>query len=259
MQILQNTILILLLASPLGAIAQEWQAKSTDHHTALLEMFVSEGCGLCPAAEHYVNHLPEKGITDDELIVLTFHIDYLNSKKGWVDKFAKPTFSERQIQLAHLNRYENIFTPELVVSGETVHSWEEQLIDVVGFLNHYKSEADISLNIEQKTSDNLIVDVSLQLRGEENREFSKLYLAVTEDDVFSEVRGGDNAGRDFNHQNLVRTWLGPFDLATDGSTNIQQEISLADDWQQTSLTVVAVVQNLSDGYVLQALAVPLER
>lgn len=256
MQLINRLFLLLLLTASLPALAQSWQAVSGEHHVALLEMFVSEGCGLCPAAEKYVNNLPAQGITNEQLIVLAFHIDYLNSRKGWVDQFASPLFTQRQKQLAHLNRYQHVFTPELVVSGETVHSWREQLIDIVRFLNNYQSEVAIDLQVS-KAQQQLYIDTQLHVDGAENRQHSKLYLAVTEDNVFSEVRGGDNAGRDFNHQNLVRAWLGPFDLNEDGSSRIQQNIQLADDWQHDQLSVVAVVQNLSDGYVLQALALPL--
>lgn len=256
MRLINKLLVLLFLSLPMLVYGQSWQAISGKHHNALLEMFVSEGCGLCPAAEKYVNNLSEHGIGDDQLIVLSFHIDYLNARKGWVDKFASPVFTNRQKQLAHLNRYEHIFTPELVVSGETVHSWREQLIDVIGFLNNYQSEVDINLQVSE-AEQKLLIDSQLQIRGEANRQHSKLYLAVTEDNVFSEVRGGDNAGRDFNHQNLVRAWLGPFDLDADGKSQIQHEIGLADDWQLDQLSVVAVVQNLSDGYVLQALALPL--
>lgn len=256
MRLINKLLVLLFLSLPLLAYGQNWQASSGEKHVALLEMFVSEGCGLCPAAEKYVNNLPEKGISEDQLIVLAFHIDYLNSRKGWIDQFASPVFTGRQKQLAHLNRYQHVFTPELVVSGETVHSWREQLIDVIGFLNNYQSDVDINLQVG-KQNNTLHIDSQLQVAGEANRQHSKLYLAVTEDNVFSEVRGGDNAGRDFNHQNLVRTWLGPFDLDEDGSSQVQQTIELADDWQRDQLSVIVVVQNLSDGYVLQALALPL--
>ncbi len=256
MCLINKMLALIFLSLPLVAFGQSWQASSAEKHVPLLEMFVSEGCGLCPAAEQYVNNLQEKGIDADQLIVLAFHIDYLNSRKGWVDQFASPIFTGRQKQLAHLNRYQHIFTPELVVSGETVHSWREQLIDVIGFLNNYQSEVGINLHVNEQNQ-TLHIDSQLQVTGEVNRQHSKLYLAVTEDNVFSEVRGGDNAGRDFNHQNLVRAWLGPFDLDKDGSSQVQQTIALGNDWRRDQLSVVAVVQNLSDGYVLQALALPL--
>lgn len=236
--------------------AETWHAKSSDSVIAVLELFTSEGCGLCPAADDYVNALSEQNIDEEKLIVLGFHIDYLNNRKGWVDPFSKPEFTDRQKQLAHFNRYQNVFTPEMVVSGETVHSWREQLVDVIGFLNAYPAEVDIALTAEQQ-ADTLRVNTSVSVRGEDNRQHSALYLAVTESELFSEVRGGDNAGQDFTHQNVVREWYGPFELAASGTTQLQKTIPLAKNWQQDQLKLVAVVQNFSDGYVLQGLALPL--
>jgi len=255
---------LMLLLGPLCLLsgsalhAQSWQASSADSVVAVLELFTSEGCGLCPAADKYVNSLADKGIDDNNLIVLGFHIDYLNSRKGWIDQFAKAEFTARQEQLAHLNRYQQIFTPEFVVSGETVHSWREQLLDVIGFLNNYQSDVAIALQVDQN-ADQLTVETTVNVSGEDNRQHSVLYLAVTEDNVFSEVRGGDNAGRDFTHQNLVRGWYGPFSLDAAGESHLNETIELATEWQLEQLKVVAVVQNLSDGYVLQGLALPLSK
>lgn len=93
--------------------------------------------------------------------------------------------------------------------------------------------------------------------GEENRRHSHLYIAITENDVKSVVHGGDNAGQTFNHQNLVREWLGPIELDATGETFIEQQIKLAPEWQQDKLKLVALIQNLSDGYILQAVELPL--
>ncbi|HAD30184.1 MAG TPA: DUF1223 domain-containing protein, partial [Methylophaga sp.] len=81
--------------------------------------------------------------------------------------------------------------------------------------------------------------------------------AITEDDVSSLVLGGDNAGQTFNHQNLVRRWLGPFELDDSGETFIEHQVKLSPEWQQDKLKLVAIVQNLSDGYILQAVELPL--
>jgi hypothetical protein len=95
------------------------------------------------------------------------------------------------------------------------------------------------------------------VHDEPNRQQSKLYLALIEDNIISEIRGGDNIGAVFNHQDLVRRWLGPFELNASGTTELNTELDLQADWKQPDLTLVAVVQNLYDGYVLQGLSMPL--
>tara|TARA_R110001606_G_scaffold361754_7_gene515237 strand:+ start:150287 stop:151018 length:732 start_codon:yes stop_codon:yes gene_type:complete len=236
--------------------AQTWQTQSTDTQIAVLELFTAEGCGLCPAAERWVTTFPEQGITDEQLIILGFHIDYLNDKKSWVDRFASPIFSDRQRQLAHLNLYQSIYTPEFVISGEIIHSWRKYVKEVVMAVNGFTPEAHIALNVTEDQNQ-LNVKTALKIDGIENRQFAVLYLAVTEDGIISKVSGGDNAGTTFHHQHLVRKWLGPFALNTKGETDISTEIKLDEDWNRNNLKLVAVVQNLNDGFVLQGLSLPL--
>lgn len=249
-------IVYLLCLLPTILLAQTWQTHSTDTQIAVLELFTSEGCGLCPAADRWVAALPEQGITSEQLIVLGFHIDYLNDKKGWVDRFASPLFSDRQRQLARLNLFQSVYTPEFVISGEIIHNWERHAKDVIKAVNGFAPEARISLNVTEDDNQ-LLVKTAVNVEGLENRQYSVLYLAVTEDDITSKVNGGDNAGTTFHHQHLVRQWLGPFDLSSQGETTVLTDIMLDKDWNQNKLKIVALVQNLNDGFVLQGLSLPI--
>lgn len=242
--------------STLSLAQESWQGRSSDKQLAVLEIFTAEGCGNCPAADRWIQSLPELGMTDNEVIVLGFHVDYLNETKGWVDQFADPIFSERQKQLALINLYQTVYTPEIFVSGEVVHNWREHGTEIIRFVNSFEPEAGIELTIN-KQDQLLAIHSDVQVAGEENRQHAKMYLAVVEDNLRSEIGGGDNAGATFNHQNVVRQWLGPFDLDSDGTTEIQTQLNLDKNWKQQDLRVVALVQNLYDGYVLQGLAIPL--
>jgi len=256
MKIFFRTLLLWFFLSPLLAQAETWQAKSGENQIALLELFTAEGCGLCPAADRWVHHLPDKDIDEENLIVLGFHIDYLNDEKGWVDKFSKLAYSDRQRQLARINLYQTIYTPEFVLSGEVVHTWRKHLIDVIHVVNKISPDANIDLSV-LKEQDNLTINTKISVNGDENREFSKLYLAVTENNIISKVSGGDNAGATFNHQNLVREWLGPFMLDDSGKSILSKQIKINSEWDLEQMNVVALIQNLNDGFVLQTLKLPL--
>ncbi|MBE9532821.1 MAG: DUF1223 domain-containing protein [Proteobacteria bacterium] len=245
-----------MLLLPLIANAQTWQAKSGDTQLAVLELFTSEGCGLCPAADRWVHDLPNQGITDEQLIVLGFHIDYLNDQKGWVDRFSSPIFSKRQRQQAHLNLYQSVYTPEFIVSGEVIHNWKKHVKDVVHAVNGFSPEASIDLVVTDNGGE-LVLDSHIDIEGTENRQYATLYLAITENNLVSKVRGGDNAGVTFNHQNLVRKWLGPFSLNSTGKTDVSTSVMLDSRWESSNLSIIAVVQNLDDGFVLQGLKLPL--
>jgi len=246
-----------LLLLPSLVLAQTWQAENNDQQIAVLELFTSEGCGLCPAADRWVHQLPKQGIGDKELIVLAFHIDYLNEAKGWIDRFANVKFSDRQRQLAQLNLYQTVYTPEFVISGEIIHNWEKHVKEVVKAVNSYEPEVKINLSVTEQEEDIWSIDSHVQVQGSENREHAVLYLAVTENDITSKVNGGDNRGATFYHQNLVREWLGPFSLDKQGETDLNTILRVDHEWNLDKLSVVAVVQNLDDGFVLQGLKLPL--
>jgi len=257
MQTYYKQLLTLFLLLPTLVLAQTWQAENDNKQMAVLELFTSEGCGLCPAADRWVHALPEQGIDDNDLIILAFHIDYLNEQKGWIDHFASPVFSDRQRQLANLNLYQSVYTPEFVVSGEVIHNWEKHVKKVVKAVNSFESEVTISLNIKEQGEDEIVIGSHIQVQGDDNRDYAVLYLAVTENDITSKVNGGDNRGATFHHQNLVRIWLGPFELNKTGETDLNTVIRLDDDWNPKTLSVVALVQNLDDSFVLQGLKLPL--
>lgn len=238
------------------AWAESWHAQSGAKQVAVMELFVSEGCGLCPPAERWARELPEQGLDEDKLIALTFHVDYLNDKKGWIDRFAKHRYTQRQQQLARINLYKTVFTPGIFIGGEIFHNWQQQGKKAINFINGFDAEADITLDAEKDGASVSIVS-HVSVMGEQNQQQAKLYLALIEDNIISEIRGGDNIGAVFNHQNLVRRWLGPFDLNANGTTELTTELKLNESWKQQDLTLVALVQNLHDGYVLQGLAMPL--
>jgi len=254
---LKNYLLLIVLL-PTVLFAQTWQAESGDTQLAVLELFTSEGCGLCPAADRWVHRLPEQGVTDEQLIVLGFHIDYLNDSKGWIDRFSSPVFSDRQRQQAQLNLYQTVYTPEFVVSGEVIHNWKKHVKDIVHAVNGFEPEANIQLNVTEQDNE-LVIKSNVTVKGDENKQFSKLYLALSENDIINKVNGGDNAGATFNHQNLVRTWLGPFDLNEKGETELSSTIQINNEWNMDKVSIVAVVQNLDDGFVLQGLKLALDK
>lgn len=256
---LKRTLIgIFLLTSLMSelTLAQNWQASSGDKQAAVMELFVSEGCGLCPPAERWAEQMPKLGLEQDKLIVLGFHVDYLNEKKGWIDRFATRRFTERQQQITRINLYQTVFTPGVFIGGEILHNWQDHGVDAIRYINGHDAEADISLDVKLQ-ADTLLIQTQVRVHDEPNKQQAKLYLALIEDNIISEIHGGDNIGAVFNHQDLVRRWLGPFELNASGLTELNTELELDADWKQPDLTLVAVVQNLYDGYVLQGLAMPL--
>lgn len=78
----------------------------------VMELFSSQGCGNCPAANANLVKLSERS----DVIAITYPVnlwDYL----GWDDTFAKPDFSERQKRYNRVLGYRGPYTPQVVYSG----------------------------------------------------------------------------------------------------------------------------------------------
>ena len=116
--------LLLTAGCARGAHAEEpaWR------RVVLVELFTSQGCSSCPAADRLVRELPALGLGRDKVLPLTFHVDYWDNL-GWKDAFAAPAYTGRQRWYAASGRLRppdgdealtGLYTPQLVVGG-TVH------------------------------------------------------------------------------------------------------------------------------------------
>jgi hypothetical protein len=79
----------------LGAgLAASWvsgPARAGQPIEAVVELFSSQGCKSCPAADRLLTELRGR----PGVLALTFHVDYWDYL-GWKDTLASPEFSQRQ-------------------------------------------------------------------------------------------------------------------------------------------------------------------
>jgi len=112
--------LALVLASPAGA------GELRQRPTAVLELFTSQGCSSCPAADALLTELGGR----DEIIALAYHVDYWDYV-GWPDTFGAKAHSDHQRNYAASWGSSRIFTPQLVVNGtEAVVGSRRQEVDI---------------------------------------------------------------------------------------------------------------------------------
>src|ERR1700757_2491489 len=81
---------------------------------ALLELFTSQGCLSCPAADKLLGELA----ADPSVIALSVPIDYWDYL-GWKDTLATSGHSARQRAYAKVRGDREVYTPQIVVNGAT--------------------------------------------------------------------------------------------------------------------------------------------
>jgi hypothetical protein len=120
-------------------------------------------------------------------------------------------------------------------------------------VNRDPAAAQIQLALSNAGNGGLRVQASAQAPG--STDALALYVALTQNHLVSKVARGENGGSTLTHEHVVRSWMGPFRLV-DGSSQMQVELSAADQGRLAQGELVAFVENERTGHVLQAVGLP---
>jgi hypothetical protein len=166
----------------------------------LVELFSSEGCSSCPAADAVLAELDrDQPLRGAEVIALEMHVDYWN-RLGWADPFSSAAYSARQSDYAVAMGQSGVYTPQAVVDGATalVGSRSASLRQAIS------REATVaSAKVELALADGkLRVKVGALPPGADSQ--AQVWLAVAERGLTTDVPRGENAGRHLVHGPVVR-------------------------------------------------------
>lgn len=177
-------ILTVLLAS--AALAVPGRAatfESGERQTALVELYTSEGCSSCPAAEAQLARLRDDSELWKGFVPVAFHVDYWD-RLGWPDRFASAMFTRRQYDYAARWRSGSVYTPAFVRNGR-----EGNAATPTGRPGRLRVEVapDGKITVAFQPTDlpagGLVVEAAPLASG-----------------VVSDVRRGENAGRKLAHE-----------------------------------------------------------
>jgi hypothetical protein len=252
-QIVTTVLCLVSFLAPLTqATAQTCSKQSPTHKVALLELYTSEGCSSCPPADRTVSAL-QKAASADLVVPLSLHVDYWDYI-GWTDRFAKPDFTQRQRLLADAVGNRLVYTPEMFVGGRELRNWSDALAANIGDINRKPPEASIGIKLGSVGAGKLPVEINTKASSD-----ARLFIALYENGLSSNVKAGENNGVVLKHDYVVRDLIGPIALTNDapgGGTVSTRALSVPSSSVSRRLGVAAFVQNKA-GEVLQALALPL--
>lgn len=191
---------------------QSSNLASTAARPIVLELFTSEGCSSCPPADRLLSELvdPAHGATTkgQALIALAFHVDYWN-RLGWRDRFSNHQWSERQQLYAARVTRGNVYTPQLIVQGESdcVGSDRRCIESAIAATRARAPMARLTIEPGPIAADGTLrAKVQLAVRGTPPPG-ARVLVVLFENGIVSRVGAGENSGRTLHHDFVVRSLI----------------------------------------------------
>ena len=167
---------------------------------AVVELFTSQGCSSCPAADKVIGELAK----DPSVIAISLPIDYWDYL-GWKDTLADPRFSARQKAYALMRGDREVYTPQVVVNG------------AVHVLGSDRSSIESAMTSTRKATGAMSVPITMTVSGgklnvsvpaaKTDGEHGEIWICAVSKSVPIAIGRGENRGREVVYHNVVRNLL----------------------------------------------------
>jgi hypothetical protein len=183
-----------------GILVASFVAARAGEPRALLELFTSQGCSSCPAADKLLGELT----SDPSLIALSVPIDYWDYL-GWKDTLASSGDSARQRAYAHVRGDRQVYTPQMVVNGATHALGSDRAAIERAIAQTDQKSGVMSVPVVLTTSaGSLKVEVE---SAESEHHAAEVWLCPLAKAVAVTIERGENRGHTITYHNVVRNWV----------------------------------------------------
>ena len=217
--------------------AQKINTETQTKNFVIVELFTSEGCSSCPPADKVLARLEkEQPVENVEIVPLALHVDYWNYL-GWRDQFSSADYSARQNGYAEKFKLDAIYTPQMVVDGQKQFTGSQFQTAVDSIKESAQTKkADAVISVED---DKLKIDIA----NLPAHDAAYVWFVITENDLQTDVRRGENSGKKLPHTAVVREMKMLDTLAENAKIYSKvQTLSLSPEWKKENLSLVIFVQ-----------------
>jgi hypothetical protein len=165
---------------------------------AVVELFTSQGCSSCPAADKLLGELA----ADPSLVAISLPVDYWDYL-GWKDTLALAGHSKREHAYARARGDGQVYTPQVVVNGILHVLGSDKAAIERAIVKSRKNAAPLSLPVTLAVAaDGVTVDLPAGKVGA-----SEVWLCPISKAIPIAIGRGENRGRTITYHNVVRSWL----------------------------------------------------
>ena len=167
---------------------------------AVIELFTSQGCSSCPAADKVLGELAH----DPSLITMSLAVDYWDYL-GWKDTLALHGHSVRQRAYAEARGDREVYTPQVVVNG-VVHVLGSDKAAIEKAIAQTKRDAEVlALPVKMVIADGKVT-VNVPAGGTTHNS-GEVWLCPVSSKVSVDIGRGENNGHTLTYHNVVRRWV----------------------------------------------------
>lgn len=203
----------------------------------LVELFTSQGCPTCPAADKVLAQLETtQPVAGAEIITLAWHVNLWDSF-NWKDEFSSPVFTQRQVIYSRTLFISEIYTPQMFVDG-TIHfigsKSDKATKAITQAIKTAKPEIDLSMNGEK-----LLINIPKLPK----HETATVYLAFTEDNLVRKIGRGNNEGKTLEHPSVARRLqaIAAIDAQLQ-QFKAETFLQIQPEWNRENLKIIVFVQ-----------------
>jgi hypothetical protein len=216
----------------------------------LVELFTSEGCSDCPPADALLAKLDQtQPVAGAQIIVLSEHVDYWD-RLGWKDPFSSALLTRRQEDYGQRFGLNSVYTPQMVVNGETAFVGSDEKRAQKEIENALAS-SPVELRISNLQRDGKTLSFTLDA-GALAKGDADAYVALAQPHATSQVRDGENSGRTLSYISVVRLLTPVAELRHGKPLDKKVHVDLGALAQQNDLRMIIFVQERGTGHVLGA-------
>jgi hypothetical protein len=202
---------------------------------AVIELFTSQGCSSCPAADKVLGELSR----DPTLVTLSLPVDYWDYL-GWKDTLALHGHSNRERAYADTRGDREVYTPQVVVNGIMHVLGSDKAAIEQAIAQTRQSAAPLTLPVTIAVADGK-VSVNVPAANGENAS-AEVWLCPITGKAQVAIERGENRGHTLAYTNVVRRWVKLGDWSGKAETFSLPVAELADaDFSLRDIDRVAVI------------------
>jgi hypothetical protein len=166
---------------------------------AVIELFTSQGCSSCPAADKLLGELSR----DPSLVTMSLAVDYWDYL-GWKDTMALHGHSDRQRAYAEARGDREVYTPQVVVNGVVHVLGSDKAAIEKAIAQTRRNPAVLALPLSMAVADGKVI---VNVPAAQGALSGEVWLCPVTSKVSVEIGRGENRDHTLTYHNVVRRWV----------------------------------------------------